>query len=75
MAKRVAEDPFYYCVDAIFMMVSVPNNLNIQFSTCHTNEFKTKEHIYTHTHLTLLPIRTTPIQAAAAAAVAAQFAM
>lgn len=44
MAKRVTEDPFYYCVDAIFMMVSVPNNLNIEFSTCHTNEMWNQEH-------------------------------
>lgn len=42
MVKRVAEDPFYYCVDAIFMMVSVPNNLNIQFSTMAYDESETK---------------------------------
>lgn len=56
MAKHVAEDSFYCCVcaDAIFMMVSVPNNLNIQFSTLtmrRNSNTRNQEYAHcTHTH-------------------------
>lgn len=59
MAKHVAEDSFYCCVcaDAIFMMVSVPNNLNIQFSTLtmrRNSNTRNQEYAHTHTRITSL---------------------